>query len=778
MTRNRLPLLALLGTLALLPRVRASAQEPMARVALRHFRDTLSLTPDTTRLLSLERDLIALARRNRNDAMLHIRLGFVALRLADFGGDSHVDDAASEFEWAASLEPDWPYPWLGLGLAESRLEDRARGFAGGLWTMVGADQGSRAAAAFAQSVRADATFVEGLVSFAQTAERQQINSHLDDALTALRIATASPAGWHPALLFERGRVERLVGDADSARVALERALVVGADSATTELELARTLPLTSRGSSASTGGDTPVERAYFSGAASDRPAIVAEYRDDLAPIADDSVLAGFDSLSGVARVAWLRDFWARRDAADLRPHGSRLAEHFRRWAYAMAHFRLPPFRRRYRFGIELFRSGSTELDDRGLVWIRQGAPSDRIIWPQARRLRTDTIADPAPLLLRSVPGDVGAPEPARLRGIEPARFSATAADTLNAVGNETWKYARADGDLILHFTARDDPQDYRLVSSVLDLDVGFDALLDQADLLPGLARMLRAGPNSAPFLVQEERDRTRRDLRRATSTDSWERSYPVPLTGSAEWLPAGVRDGLPLVHLVYVVDPVQEPRSRIGGNARLSPMHLRAAFLDSLGREVAHLDTLSRVAVPVGQGNPVAALASLPVPTGTWAVRLGLEVAANTGGTFPLTEVVVPDVSGRRPDASALLIGRPGAGLPWLTSQGDTAWISPGDRFSDRDSVVIHGEFYGLRPDTRYTVRLSLTRHRSLIARLLDGGGRDAITITEQRTFGSATGIFHRRLDLGGLASGSYRLELKVQGGGVTLTRTREIKVY
>ena len=28
-------------------------------------------------------------------------------------------NAASEFEWAAELQPDWPYPWFGLGLAEA-----------------------------------------------------------------------------------------------------------------------------------------------------------------------------------------------------------------------------------------------------------------------------------------------------------------------------------------------------------------------------------------------------------------------------------------------------------------------------------------------------------------------------------------------------------------------------------------------------------------------------------------------------------------------------------
>ena len=48
---------------------------------------------------------------------------------------------------------------------------------------------------------------------------------------------------------------------------------------------------------------------------------------------------------------------------DLRPPGARLGEHYRRWQVALKQFRLPPFRRRYRFGVEIFRSTDQELDD-------------------------------------------------------------------------------------------------------------------------------------------------------------------------------------------------------------------------------------------------------------------------------------------------------------------------------------------------------------------------------------------------------------------------------
>src|SRR3989454_8875653 len=44
--------------------------------------------------------------------------------------------------------------------------------------------------------------------------------------------------------------------------------------------------------------------------------------------------------------------------------------------------------------------------------------------------------------------------------------------------NETWLYRRPDGDLIFHFVAREDVQDYKLVESLADaLSTGFHGAL-------------------------------------------------------------------------------------------------------------------------------------------------------------------------------------------------------------------------------------------------------------------------------------------------------------
>ncbi len=450
----------------------ARAQASWERDALTRLRDSIRYSGDTTGIRMLERGLIEQAAAERFEAMHHLRLGIIALRLSELEpGVAHLDDAIGEFQWAAELRPDWPWPWYGLGLAEASGTDRAAGFAGGLYTMLGIDRDRLSGSAFARAIAADPAFIDGLLEFARVALEQRIDAPLGPAVDALRAATASPIGWDPALLLARGRLERQAGHPDSAQVAFRRAVLLSRAPATAEVELARTIPLT--GPIDGPSGlllrrDT--RRAYRIAAASADPAVVAMLRRDIEPIADSAELSGFDAQAAADRPAWLDAFWAARDAADLRDPGSRLAEHFRRWDVARREFRLPPFRRRYRWGIETWKSGDGELDDRGLVYIRQGEPSLRIVWPKSR--------------------------------------SAGRVDPLQRnYGNESWRYDRPDGTLTLHFVARDDPADYRLVETPLELDVALDQLERHAHEIPGLDRLVRAGEYSATWVSEDVRQK-------------------------------------------------------------------------------------------------------------------------------------------------------------------------------------------------------------------------------------------------------------------------------
>ena len=184
------------------------------------FATPLPATADTSGLLELEKRMIAAAKAERNNAVQHLRLGFLSLRIGELGGQSHYDDAASEFQWAIDLEPKWPYAWYGMGLAEYGVGDSQVSFVTGLKTMLGKDALTRSAVAFAKSAEVDPAFVRGLVDLANTALRQRVNIKLGVALDALRRAGNTPARDDPEVMLARGRVEREVGDGDSALVAL------------------------------------------------------------------------------------------------------------------------------------------------------------------------------------------------------------------------------------------------------------------------------------------------------------------------------------------------------------------------------------------------------------------------------------------------------------------------------------------------------------------------------------------------------------------------------
>ncbi|HEU4682326.1 MAG TPA: hypothetical protein VFS51_11295, partial [Gemmatimonadales bacterium] len=76
------------------------AQDPADRVELERFRDSLAGTRDSVGLLALEKRMIDSTKADRNNALMHLKLGLLSLRLGDLGGQAHYDDAASEFQWA------------------------------------------------------------------------------------------------------------------------------------------------------------------------------------------------------------------------------------------------------------------------------------------------------------------------------------------------------------------------------------------------------------------------------------------------------------------------------------------------------------------------------------------------------------------------------------------------------------------------------------------------------------------------------------------------------
>ncbi len=735
------PAVVLLGALLAAAPAAVAAQAQWERESLERLRDSIRFSADTAGILALERVLIEEAKAERLEPMHHLRLGILALRLSELQPtEPHLDHAIGEFQWAAELRPDWPWPWYGLGLAEARGADRAGGFAGGLFTMLGLDRDRLAGYAFARAIAVDPSFIDGLLEFARIALSQRIDAPVQPALDALRASTASPIGWDADLLLARGRLERFAGHPDSAVVAFRRAARLAWRPDEALLELARTTPLTGpidgrRGRSIR--GAT--RRHYLAAAATSDSRVAAMLRRDLEPILQREELEAFDGLAPGERGAWLAEFWASRDALDLREPGSPLAEHLRRWDVARREFRLPPFRRRYRWGIETWQSGDGELDDRGIVYVRHGEPTLRIVWPRSRPSTSRT--DP---LTRNY-------------------------------GNESWRYDRPDGTLTLHFVARDDPQDFKLVETPLELDVALDQLERRAHEVPGLDRLIRAGPNTQTWVSEEVRLQGRASMAVATQTDSWQRDYREILSGRAQWLAAGVRDGHPLVHIVYALD-ADAIRALPTPATGTVPVRVRASFLDREGRAVATLDTVQFVAVPGPGALMVAARAEVPVAPGALQVRLGVELGPEHGMVFPIDSLVAPAPSARALELSAVLLGRPGQSLPWEVNAADTAWLDAAGVYAPHDTVTMYAEAYGLRPGGEAKVRIQLTRRRTGLGRIFSSR-RTAITLSETIPTGSDRLVLLRELALDDLDPGEYALEVTVESGGRRLERRRGLVV-
>jgi GWxTD domain-containing protein len=709
----------------LVPLASARAQSPEDRAALEAFRDSIAGTEDSVRLVALEQRLIAVAREDRNNAMHHLRLGFLAIRLGDLGSKPRYDDGAGEFEWATELQPSWPWGWYGLGIAEDKVGDSQISIVQGLQAMFGKDHLSRAANAYARSVQADPSFDRGLIELASTALRQRINIKTTLAREALRQASATSASSNPDVLLWRGRVEREVGDIDSAVVAFRGYLARGGRRGIGLIELARTEFLR---------GSLDAQRPYYEGALIDDPQVVDQYRADLALVANDSAIAEFNANSGERRVAFLHRFWGQRDRASLLRDGERLREHYRRVYYARKNFQLATTNRHYDI-VERFRSGSPDFDDRGVIYIRHGEPTER------------------------------------------ARYNAPGMQL-----NESWHYTRADGDLIFHFVAREDVQDYKLVESLFDV-LGFgnavalrgdrdnsaaggqanELLLTRESFSPVYSKLLGAGNAGSQKYLTEERRIGRRSISIGTNSDSYELTYARALKLETSVVAAGRDSAHSLLHVTYAI-PGSALHEVPSDRGHLYPVRLRLSVADRFGTPVATVDTtrlfIAREAVPPAE-HLVGRLA-VPVIPGNLTYRLAVEQGEDNGIILAADTVSVGDFSGSRFELSSVVLGAREANLTWRPATGDTVYFNPLGRYRHTTTMEVYYEVYGLPQATSFKTEVRITKEGKGGFLGIFGSRKPAIRLAfEEHADGSETRV-HRSVSLEKLASGRYWIEVVV----------------
>ncbi len=730
--------------LAASPPARLTAQAPAERAAIEQLRDSLGGVTDSFALRRLEQATITLAKVDRDNALLHLRLGFIAYRLGELGNaKSHFDDASGEFEWASELQPGWPYPWYGLGTAQLAVGENPSPVVENLQQWLHKDYLSKAANAFARAAMADPSFAQATVDLATTALSQRIGPRLDVALAAVRQAATSPAGARPALQMMRGRVEREVGDADSALVGFQAYLALGGDSGVGYLELART--------AYKAGRSTDGARWYYAGArAAQSGEARAAYRDDVSWLATPADLATFDTLAGGAgRVAWLEPFWDRRDAADARDAGERLAEHYRRWFYVREHFRLPSRHRHYDI-TDVYRTAQREFDDRGVIYLRHGEPDRRAFYEKP--------------------------------GVEP---------------NESWLYLRPEGDLVFHFVAREHNQDYKLVESLVDV-FGFAGgvvapsgtfasvsdLYSSRELFGPLYMRISHGTAAQGTALAEERRAGQRSIAIGTTTDSYRQRFDASLGLVTRDFVVGDGTGTgQALHVVFAVPADRLAGRAVVGDGVVYPLHFRLLVSDTADRLVARVDTarLFHAREPLGGDAYLTGQLAVPVPPGDYRYRLLVNTPDSAGGDVVLGDsVTVEQLDGSVVAASDLVLGRRGAGLFW-SAAGDTVLLNPLGRFPQGSAAELYYEVYGMeRGAAMHTVvRLEREGGRSFFGAItgLFGGRRAPVMLEFDAPADGPITRVHRGIDLRDTPRGRYLLSVTVTAGSRVITRTQRFQI-
>jgi GWxTD domain-containing protein len=725
----------------------ASGQRIPDRDAVFRLRDSLVRSTDTATLLALETRSIDSARHHRDDALLHLRLGYVGLRIGELtGAASHYRDAEGEFEWATQLQPAWPLGWYALGTAEIEEADAYPVALRALFRALGRDLFGPAARDYARSAEVDSTFITGVVELGEDALRSGIGSHLAAALTALREVASSPASHNRAVLLVRGRVEREAGDVDSA-VTIFRSLVDrNRTDATALLELARTMLAAGR-----LAGVQP----WYLGLAGADSNTVAMYRFDLSLVMSDSALRAFDAARAPERAAVARKFWESRDPEALNGGPERLREHYRRIEYAHRNYPLIPPGRRYD-SVRVFDPTGSRFDDRGRIYVRHGEPAER---------STLTLA-----------------------GLPP---------------NESWVYRRPGGDLFFNFAEPDSAQGYRMYESLMDivglgtaakvtgqgdvrarLEAGApvatygaawtaqaaqELLYSRQKLNPLYGRMLAAGPKGAVALQLSERAAGRRSIDIGLQTDSWTLRYELPLVASVDVVAVGSDAAGPELQVVFAIPGTSLYASPSPGLV-VYPIRARVAIRNPAGQVVASFDTLRNFVAEhqVPAGGQLLGRLPLHVPPGTYSVRVALETPSRGLVTQPQSVRVAP-LSAPTIELSDLALGARSVPLPWLTGAADTAWINPLHEFKSTEPMQLFFEVGGIAAGAGYRVQLAMTRPGRKDAQL-DIGFSAVANGTPDR--------IHREVDIRHLGSGSYILQVTVSTpAGGKAVRQREFLV-
>jgi len=410
---------------------------------------------------------------------------------------------------------------------------------------------------------------------------------------------------------------------------------------------------------------------YLRGAATDDPVAIQEFRSDLLPLATPAELADFDLRRGRSRADMVRRFWGVRDRLELREDGERLGEHLRRLAAARDEF------------LVVGDPGPERLDDRGRIYLRHGPPAERA------RLQ--------------------------IAGVEP---------------NESWRYRRDGGDVLLHFVARRAPRDFRLVESVLDVEAVHPGPGAGGGLGAGVhsatERLVRSRAALAPIyrepatgdsdqhsrFLARERAVGRRGIQIAGGSDSYPKAFARELGAWGTIVIAGAEQSIAPAQVLFAIPaPAVEPRTR--GEGVAYPVRVRFVAVNEVGAVAAKADTVLTIQAPgpIASNRTVSGRLAVPVPPGRLLARASVEYGDSSGTVFALDTLRVPDHAAAEWELGDLLLGSRRSAIPLRFDDGLTMSLAAGGAVYRSDELDLAVEVFGVRPGYEVRLRVLLAAH-------------------------------------------------------------------
>lgn len=711
------------------------AQEPADRAALKICRTSLA-GKAVGDVASEVRRLQAIHNASPRDKL---QLAFAILSLGRASlGDTDLLRALSSFGRLVEEHADWPEAWLGLGLTREALAARRTIAREGPLQPLGMSYAAGAERALVRALELDAGFSEAAEALGQLTAIDPAKDFHRTTLTALRRATSGDGA--PDILLIRARWESAAGETDSTIGVLERYLRAGGDSAIGNYYLARQF--------FRAGSSARAAATYFRGIASATSALAQGlYRQDIAWIATGEELAEYDSTASFDRLAWLRRFWDRRDVADGRPPGARLAEHYRRYEYVLANFRIDPPRHRWAQrssdSDEAHADADAATTEAGVVnepaW---GELSSQLFGEgssfRAYKPTQSVVDDRGTIYMRHGPPD-------------------QVAFSVDVPANVSWKYVRQDGDLIFHFVESDFDGSVgptMLVPTLtgkrmLEARCGFDTEMC------GLATRGRVPPEQ----VVRQRNRGQAAILVGTTTDGYPRTFREEmqavvqvhgLFGEAE----GKGGGRLLTIFAAPSKGLRPSTSGAETGAVFYQLRVQVVAFNQQTGQRFDLDTLRnfRTGHALAPGEYLSGLSELAVPPGEYLVTVILSQGGEDRGSGTrVSPVRVPEGKGERLELSDVVLGRKGAGLVWRTGRVEIP-LNPLNAFNRKLDVDLFFEARGLDPSARYDVQLVFSP--------ASDPKKPALTLKFEDQPEGPTRLFRRSMDIRSLKAGDYLLRV------------------